>query len=149
LAKNKSATSLWLTNRSRPPNPSAAASSATHVVESSAAWGLHDNDGDGDFYFGRQNQLGTAPATILLSNNGVSVSEDTSAGVALWSRSAELQAMWGDFNRDGWIDIVCGGLQSESIQSFDSDPFSVAGAQSRDAASIQREWKRSGDAGGW
>jgi hypothetical protein len=58
LAKNKSPTSLWLTNRSRPPNPSAAqrpASSATHVVESSAAWCLHDNDGDGNFYFGRQN----------------------------------------------------------------------------------------------
>jgi hypothetical protein len=90
---------------------------------------LHDNDGDGDFYFGRQNQLGTAPATILLSSNGVSVSEDTSAGVALWSRSAELQATWGDFNRDGWMDIVCGGLQFESIQSFDGDQFSVTSEQ--------------------
>jgi hypothetical protein len=75
-----------------------------------------DNDGDLDFYFGRQNQLGTAPATILLSANGVSVSEDTSAGVALWSRSAELQATWGDFNRDGWIDIVCGGPQVEGFR---------------------------------
>jgi hypothetical protein len=75
-----------------------------------------DNDGDLDFYFGRQNQLGTAPATILLSANGVSVSEDTSAGVALWSRSAELQATWGDFNRDGWVDLVCGGPQVEGFR---------------------------------
>jgi hypothetical protein len=75
-----------------------------------------DNDGDLDFYFGRQNQTGTAPATVLLSNSGVSVSEDTSAGVALWSRSAELQATWGDFNRDGWIDLVCGGPQVEGFR---------------------------------
>lgn len=75
-----------------------------------------DNDGDLDFYFGRQNESGASPAKVLLSNNGVSVSEDTSAGVALWSRSAELQATWGDFNRDGWVDLVSGAPQVEGFR---------------------------------
>ena len=75
-----------------------------------------DNDSDLDFYFGRQNENGATPATVLLSNDGSTVSEDTNAGVALWSRSAELQATWGDFNRDGWSDIVCGGPQVEGYR---------------------------------
>jgi len=74
-----------------------------------------DNNGDLDFYLGRQNQDGMALATVFLSNGDGTFSEDANAGVALWSRSNEIQATWGDFNRDGWVDLVSGTPQVEGF----------------------------------
>lgn len=70
-----------------------------------------NNDGMQDLYIGKENPIGQNPAVVLLGTSNTFM-EDTLSGVAVWDTSSEIQASWGDFNNDGWIDIIAGANKS-------------------------------------
>ncbi|MCA9321669.1 MAG: VCBS repeat-containing protein, partial [Planctomycetes bacterium] len=68
-----------------------------------------DNDGDQDAYI----CLGdgqTGPANILLVNQGAGVFVDQAALRGVGTLGCSYSASWGDFNRDGWLDLYVGNL---------------------------------------
>ncbi len=78
-----------------------------------AVWGDYDNDGFLDLFVARPgaHELGVGNANILYHNNGNGTFTDVAAqeGVALeddLTTSAHKLAAWGDYNNDGYIDLV-------------------------------------------
>jgi hypothetical protein len=78
-----------------------------------AVWGDYDNDGFLDLFVARPGtgQIGPGNANILYHNNGDGTFTDVAAqeGVALEDgliTSAHKLAAWGDYNDDGFLDLV-------------------------------------------
>ena len=78
-----------------------------------AVWGDYDNDGFLDLFVARPgtSALGPGNANILYHNNGDGTFTDVAAqeGVALEDgqiTSAHKLAAWGDYNNDGFLDLV-------------------------------------------
>ena len=78
-----------------------------------AVWGDYDNDGFLDLFIARPgtNEIGPGNANILYHNNGDGTFTDVAAqeGVALEDglvTSAHKVAAWGDYNNDGFLDLV-------------------------------------------
>ncbi len=79
----------------------------------SAVWGDYDNDGFLDLFLARPgtHELGVGNANILYHNNGNGTFTDRAVveGVALQDdqrTSAHKLAAWGDYNNDGFLDLV-------------------------------------------
>lgn len=83
----------------------------------SAEWGDYDSDGDLDLLItGRDEQL-VATSMIFLNDNGTFVD----SGIALPGIMGG-EASWGDYDNDGWLDIIltgrivgCGGLATTML----------------------------------
>jgi len=78
-----------------------------------AIWGDYDNDGFLDLFVARPGTtaLGPGNANLLYHNNGDGTFTDMAAaeGVALQDNlptSAHKAAAWGDYNNDGFLDLV-------------------------------------------
>src|SRR5439155_4287039 len=78
-----------------------------------AIWGDYDNDGFLDLFVARPGTtaLGVGNANLLYHNNGDGTFTDRAAaeGVALQDNlttSAHKVAAWGDYNNDGFLDLV-------------------------------------------
>ncbi|HJQ66537.1 MAG TPA: VCBS repeat-containing protein, partial [Gemmatimonadales bacterium] len=74
---------------------------------SGVAWGDFDNDGWPDVFLVNEAALGAAPAPCALYRNnrdGTFTDVSVAAGVDLrvWGMGAE----WGDYDNDGWLDLV-------------------------------------------
>ncbi len=90
---------------------------AAHVDDNTntwaAVWGDYDNDGFLDLFVARPGTtwIGVGNANILYHNNGDGTFTDVAAqeGVALQDdliTSAHKLAAWGDYNDDGYLDLV-------------------------------------------
>ncbi len=78
-----------------------------------AVWGDYDNDGFLDLFVARSGtqEVGPGNANLLYHNNGDGTFTDVAAreGVALQDNlitSAHKLAAWGDYNNDGFLDLV-------------------------------------------
>jgi hypothetical protein len=78
-----------------------------------AVWGDYDNDGFLDLFIARPGttRIGIGNANLLYHNNGNGTFTDVAAaqGVALQDNlptSAHKVAAWGDYNNDGFLDLV-------------------------------------------
>ncbi|MFH1377351.1 MAG: FG-GAP-like repeat-containing protein [Planctomycetota bacterium] len=75
------------------------------VFDSALAWGDYDNDGDLDLAVAG-NDWDYEPITYLLRNDG---SETFAAVPTGWPDICGGDLAWGDYNNDGWLDmLVCG-----------------------------------------
>ncbi|MCU0609370.1 MAG: FG-GAP-like repeat-containing protein, partial [Chitinispirillaceae bacterium] len=80
-------------------------SGLTSVGNSSAAWGDYDNDGYADILLTGYNNSTTYTSKIY-HNNGNGTFSDISASLA----NVDLSSVaWGDYNNDGYIDILLTG----------------------------------------
>jgi uncharacterized repeat protein (TIGR01451 family) len=80
------------------------------LAVSTAAWGDYDNDGDLDILLTGGN-YGT-PSTYVYRNNGNNTFTDSNAGLAAGNESA---AAWGDYDNDGYLDILIAGNSNASV----------------------------------
>jgi len=92
---------------------SAEANAADATPTWAAVWGDYDNDGFLDLFVARPGaeMIGAGNANILYHNNGDGTFTDvaTEEGVALQDdsiTSAHKVAAWGDYNDDGYLDLV-------------------------------------------
>lgn len=70
-------------------------------------WGDYDNDGRVDFLFtGSQNQR---PVGQLWRNSGAGFVNVTASTLPGFPAFANGSAAWGDYDRDGWLDILVSG----------------------------------------
>jgi alpha-tubulin suppressor-like RCC1 family protein len=85
----------------------------TNGVNYSAAWGDFDNDGQLDLLVaGRGGAQAPVNATVrLYRNQGGGVLVETNAGFSLSAQSVA----WGDFDNDGWLDVVANNGSGASI----------------------------------
>jgi hypothetical protein len=75
------------------------------VYYSSAAWGDYDNDGDLDVLLSGANRY--TPLSKIFRNNGDSTFTEQTA--ISFINTAGSSAAWGDYNNDGYLDIVLTG----------------------------------------
>jgi len=91
------------------------------VENSSVNWGDYDNDGDLDILIsgnGRKDLYNTIPVTRIYRNNGDnSFSEQT----GIVSIEKEGAAAWGDYDNDGYLDIISTGPGNTSIYHNNGD----------------------------
>lgn len=82
---------------------------------SGAAWGDYDNDGDEDLFLVNvsgpltmsQAEAAQSPATCkLYRNNGDGTFADVTEQTGLALRLCGMGAAWGDYDGDGWLDLV-------------------------------------------
>ena len=92
-----------------------------------AVWGDYDNDGFLDLFVARPgtSAFGPGNANILYHNNGDGTFTDMAAqeGVALEDgqiTSAHKLAAWGDYNNDGFLDLVVKDGIGPTLQTGDS-----------------------------
>lgn len=71
----------------------------------SAAWGDYDNDGDMDAYIGSS----TGNDHKIMQNNGDGTFTDVSAGSGIDTANQGIENVPGDFNNDGFLDVLSNG----------------------------------------
>lgn len=64
----------------------------------------YDNDGDADLYVTRDGWFGGGN-NVLFQNDGRGVFADITAAAGAGDPGSSFCAAWGDFDRDGWLDI--------------------------------------------
>jgi hypothetical protein len=83
------------------------------VYESSAAWGDYDNDGDLDVLLTGLAEYPIYHSSKIYRNDGDNTfTEQTSINL---TGVGESSAAWGDYNKDGYLDILLTGITRESI----------------------------------
>ncbi len=82
------------------------------IQNGAAVWGDYDNDGFADILL-TGSTAGGAPLTTLFHNDGHGALIDAQAGLPAFSDSA---AAWGDYNNDGYLDLLLEGTNSQSVQ---------------------------------
>jgi hypothetical protein len=92
---------------------SVSSASLTGATHSSVAWGDYNNDGRLDILLTGTNSSGTV-ITKLYRNNGSGSFSEVSAGLTGVSGGA---AAWGDYDADGYLDLVVTGNSSSGIIS--------------------------------
>ncbi|NNC88289.1 MAG: VCBS repeat-containing protein [Akkermansiaceae bacterium] len=89
-----------------------------HRYSLAASWEDYDNDGDQDLYI--SNDYGRDQ---LFRNNAIVVGGRTGKGAFFTDLSDEsnaedsangMSASWGDYNRDGWMDVLVGNMWSSA-----------------------------------
>ena len=80
--------------------------SLTGVNSSSAAWGDYDNDGDLDILLTGLSDEGNV-SKIYRNNGNNTFTEQTS--ISLIGVSMRVRAAWGDYDNDGYLDILLTG----------------------------------------
>jgi hypothetical protein len=74
-----------------------------------AAWGDYDNDGDEDVYLSNGSLNGDLWENYLFSNDGTgNFTQVTDAGTIVTDAFTSGGCSWGDFNNDGWLDLLVG-----------------------------------------
>jgi predicted nucleotidyltransferase len=89
----------------------------------SATWADFDNDGSLDFLLTGQNESGAA-AAALYRNDGQGSFAEVAAQLPGGQQSA---AAWGDFDRDGWLDLVIAGSNSGLYRNAGGGAFTNTG----------------------
>jgi predicted nucleotidyltransferase len=108
------------------------------LKQGSVAWGDYDKDGDLDILASGTD--GTNRQLRVYKNNGDGTFNSTAVNVA---GSANIglsdgRAVWGDFNKDGYLDVVVSGTDGTNYQlrtyanngdgTFNSTPVNLAGS---------------------
>ncbi len=82
------------------------------VATSSGTWADYDNDGDLDLYTASRVQFYTLQLPFdfgsrdsLFRNNGDGTFTDVSREAGLYTTRSTMTASWGDFDKDGWMDL--------------------------------------------
>ncbi len=81
-----------------------------NVQHSSVAWGDYDNDGDLDLLLAGWLGSSASPVTLLYRNSG-GVLTNVSSGLP----PVEFSARWGDYDRDGDLDMLLSGSGGLSV----------------------------------
>ncbi|TAE49457.1 MAG: VCBS repeat-containing protein, partial [Bacteroidetes bacterium] len=98
-------------------------SEITAVHSSAAAWADYDKDGDYDLLL-TGTSSSAAALTQLLRNEGGVLYDDTPAGLLNLTNGS---VAWGDYNRDGWPDLLLTGENSEGAYTRVFRNDSIAG----------------------
>ena len=94
---------------------SANASALTGVYQSDASWGDMDNDGDLDLLVTGHPGASPFQTSKLYTNSGGSFTENTSAGIGKINSGSSA---WGDYNNDGFLDIVVVGYNGTTYSAI-------------------------------
>lgn len=99
------------------------------LKDATLEWGDYDNDGDLDL-LAMGDSATSNPVTILFRNNLVSGFEIVSNTFSAIRSGA---AAWGDYNNDGWLDLVIGGIgvggkTTELYQNNGNGTFTIVNA---------------------
>ena len=76
------------------------------------AWGDVDNDGDLDLLHWGFDQLGNGESQILINDVDLAGRRTFTTSFDLPAFDRIHQAEWGDWNRDGWIDLLVSGQRT-------------------------------------
>lgn len=78
--------------------------------------GDYDNDGDDDLFFPRNNNFDN----ILYRNNGDGTFTDVTATAGLGYAGSSNNAVWGDLNKDGWLDLYVGNVFEPNLLYYNN-----------------------------
>ena len=84
----------------------------TEGWESGVAWGDIDNDGDLDLLHWGFDQLGYGESQILINDVDEAGQRSFTTSFDLPAFDRIHQAEWGDWNRDGWLDLLVSGQRT-------------------------------------
>jgi hypothetical protein len=69
----------------------------------------YDNDGDMDCFVAK---CGCDPVDLLMRNNGDGTFTDVAAALGFADNHQSWSSAWGDYNNDGWMDVLVGASSS-------------------------------------
>ncbi|MEO1438051.1 MAG: CRTAC1 family protein, partial [Bacteroidota bacterium] len=78
--------------------------------------GDFDNDGDDDLFFPRNNNFDN----ILYRNNGDGTFTDVTSTAGLAYAGSSNNAVWGDLNKDGWLDLYVGNVFEPNLLYYNN-----------------------------
>lgn len=79
----------------------------TNVTSSSVAWGDYDNDGDLDVLLAGLDNLNTHVCRVFRNTGGNTFNHTSTA---ILTGVSSCSAVWGDYDNDGWLDILASGF---------------------------------------